>query len=134
LKNLRVLLLLLLTMALPLRGAMAGFVACEGTIIEPAMISGALHDHGTAQAHDAATDNEIHAVLFNGFDENQNSIHSHGDECTQCGATCSSCPFMIKLLPSVAAPMAFAQTAFPGLVAPPPNHPSEGLDRPPRSH
>jgi len=132
LKTLRILLLLLLTMMLPLRGALADFVHCAGTANAPAKISAAFHDHASAHAHHDSTASHMHAAVSTDLDSDLDPALDSPDKCNLCTASCSAPPFMIAL-PSVAVPIAVAGRVFPALATPPPNHPSEGQDRPPRS-
>jgi hypothetical protein len=131
--NLRVLLLVLLALLLPVRGALAGASPCASS-------ARAAHAHAEAHAHAHA-----HAVGgSHGVQADTRHAHHHGastggeqfsgavDPCSLCAASCSATPFVSEPL-SMALPMAAAGAPFPAFVAPPPSHGTDGPERPPRS-
>ena len=118
-KTVRILLLVLLAMLLPFRGALAEVAHCVGTPNE--QLRAEVTDHG--HPHNAE-----HALADDERDfDNHDHSSSVADKCNFC--TTAS----MNALPNVAAPMALAAATFPALNAPPPSHLSEGQERPPRS-
>ena len=134
-KSLRVWLLVLLTVLLPLRGAMAAAMLCPpaGTGVQTEVhIAGQAHDHGHSHA-DGTHDHHAQLSL-----ESQHSDHhdfaSAGDptdKCNLCTAFCSVTG-MVSGQATVAEPQRVA-TVFPHLYAPPPSFFPDGQERPPRT-
>lgn len=131
----RILLLVLLALVLPFRGALANVAHCAGGPGEFVRSVPAVHEHGgAAHVHDA----HVHAQ-----DPGHDQAGAHGDadktpagaaadKCNLCSASCSATPF-VSAAPVIAAPLQVADAAFPALLAPPASHPSDGQERPPRS-
>ena len=138
-KLLRACLLVLLFVALPIRGAMAATMLCPPangaahagmSVVDPEAghdLEGPMHadpdqrhdhdhehDHAQAQPGDGAHD------------------HAHHDKCNVCTSSCSSLP-----LPSasagIAEPEILTSVSFPELSAPAPTFQSDGQERPPRT-
>ena len=144
-KTVRVLLLVVLAMLLPLRGALAEVVHCVGmpettsavaTESEPGTMPEAEpvhHDHGHDH-HAPAGEPELGMSADVGTAATAAHDHFSGsfDKCHLCTASCASTPF-ISAPPTVAEPMPVAAARYPSLTAPVPSHPSEGQERPPRS-
>ena len=123
-KTVRILLLVLLAMLLPFRGALAEVAHCVGTPNE--QLRAEVTDHGHPH-------NADHALADDERDfDNHDHSSSVADKCNFCTASCSTTASM-NALPNVAAPMALAAATFPALNASPPSHLSEGQERPPRS-
>lgn len=123
-KTVRILLLVLLAMLLPFRGALAEVAHCVGTPNE--QLRAEVTDHGHPH-------NADHALADDERDfDNHDHSSSVADKCNFCTASCSTTASM-NALPNVATPMALAAATFPALNAPPPSHLSEGQERPPRS-
>ncbi len=123
--------LLLLTLALPFRGALAELVHCAGTPSPVALVASAGHGPAAAHAHHAAA-TPLQALA---------SAEAHGeapagaelaDGCKVCAACCMTPALMQAPQPPVLS-LRVASNTFPPLTTPSPSHPSEGLDRPPRS-
>jgi hypothetical protein len=125
-KTVRILLLVLLAMLLPFRGALAEVAHCTGTPNEQLQVG--VTDHG--HAHDADRDQADHERDHD-HDNHDHSL-SVADECNFCTASCSTTA-SLSAQPDLAAPMVLAAATFPALNAPPPSHISEGQERPPRS-
>jgi hypothetical protein len=126
-KTLRSLLLVLLALLLPLRGALAQAAHdCVGISGQWVGAEAAGHDH----VHQAG-----HEQTGEGHDHGQH-LHDHApdaaDACDICAASCTATSFM-NALPKLAVPLPLSVVQFPALEAPPPSHPSEGQERPPRS-
>jgi hypothetical protein len=140
-KLLRACLLVLLFVALPIRGAMAATMLCppasgpahaEMSAVDP----DAGHDHDGPmhadpdQRHDHDHDHEHdHAQAQPGDGAHD---HAHHDKCNVCTSSCSSLP-----LPSasagIAEPEILTSVSFPELSAPAPTFQSDGQERPPRT-
>jgi len=116
-KTLRIWLLVLLAVLLPLRGAVAAAMPCEGighhAPAQPAHAHHAMHaapaDHG-APHHD----------------------HAGVDKCNLCASCCAATPMPMMCSPTVAALDDRAAT-FPALRAAAATFLSAGQERPPRS-
>lgn len=140
-KTFRLLLLVLLALVLPFRGALANVAYCAGG---PGALEHAVsqpHDHGPAQGdHDGHHEHHEHAAdhaadhASVGSAPGEAADPSAGgsvDRCNLCSASCSATPF-VSAPPDLPTPVVVAQAAYPALCAPPPSHPSEGQERPPR--
>lgn len=137
-KTLRVLVVLLLAVLLPVRGAFAGAMPCEG--------AGA--PHGGAMAHlQSPQGHEHHASHDPASPHDHASGHEHashadaavGHDGTTASPTCQFCASgccMASIVASVPAlgPAPFVATAaYPPLVVPDPAFESGGPERPPRT-
>lgn len=129
-KSVRVWLLLLLALLLPVRGAVAAAMLCPiaGSGVQTEVhVSG---EHATHEAmHEPMHEHEHDSSSAHAAD------HDHGkaaDRCNLCSAFCSLTP-LVGSVPTVAAPIELAATAFPDFSAPPPSFLSDGQERPPRS-
>lgn len=152
-KSVRILLLVLLTLVLPWRGALAQVVHCAGTANEMthAVVAAPGHDGGHHGGHDGGHDA--------GPADGHPGAHHHGDDgrqvpadqgapgavadagdppataadaCDLCTASCASPPILMAPPVLLSSPVV-AASAFPALDAPPPSHHSEAQERPPRS-
>lgn len=128
----RILLLTLLALVLPLRGALAGIACCAGDLAELEQAVAQVHGHPGEAHGDAA-----HAHHHDHGDAAAEPGDTHGasgpyDKCHACTASCSAVS-LIGALPVIPTPPAAAGVVFPALSAPPPSHASEGQERPPRS-
>lgn len=130
-KTIRTLLLVLLALLLPIRGAVAAAMLCSP--------SGAGTDHHTMMAttdHDEH-DGHQHADHSAGAQDASNSgtagHHTGGfEKCNLCCDFCSITP-LLSALPSVPTPQDLSSVSFPALFAPAPSFLSDGQERPPRS-
>lgn len=148
-KTVRVLLLVVLAMLLPLRGALAEVAHCVG-MPDTASTAAALaspearsvpdadagHEHENEHEHHGDHPAQPDAVMVADAGTAAPAAHDHVagsvDKCHLCTASCASTPFM-SAPPTVAEPMPVAGARYPSLTAPAPSHPSEGQERPPRS-
>ena len=130
-KTVRILLLVLLALVLPLRGALASAAYCAGGPVE--FSQGASLTHGHSAAHGLGHDHtHHHGQAARNSDGDTAVAGASVDQCNLCTASCSATPF-VSDAPAVAAPLKVADAVFPALLAPPPSHPSDGQERPPRS-
>ena len=138
-KAFRVLLLLLLAVLLPVRGAVAAAMLCPvaGSGMQnewraPSPAHQAMDHamaHGTAGAHDGQ------AAAGHGHDHGHHQGHDQGqasDECNMCSAYCSITP-LVQDVPRLPAPLDPPAVKFPDLSSPAPIFLSDGQERPPRS-
>jgi len=133
-KSVRIWLLLLLALLLPVRGAVAAAMLCP---IAGSGVQTQVHVSAEHAAHEA-----MHEPTHEPMHEHQHDSssahtadHDHGkaaDRCNLCSAFCSLTP-LVGSVPTVAAPLELAATAFPDISAPPPSFLSDGQERPPRS-
>lgn len=128
----RYLLLVLLTLVLPLRGAMANIACCSGELPGLGVAVAQAHHHVDAAPADSANDghHEHHDHANDGAGHDGRSGPS--DKCHACTASCSAAS-IVSAMPVLPMPAASADVVFPSLLAPPPSHASEGQERPPRS-
>ncbi len=129
--------LLLLTLALPFRGALAELVHCAGTPTPVVLSASASAGHGpaAAHAHHAAATPQQALAGAKAHAKAHGEAHAGaelGDGCKVCGACCMT-PALVQAPQPPALSLRVASTTFPPLTTPSPSHPSEGLDRPPRS-
>lgn len=124
-KILRIWLLVLLAMLLPLRGAIAAALPCEGLGQHAPAGRAPMHHHmdaADAQAHaPASADHGPHR-----------HDHAGPDKCNLCASCCATVPLLLAFSPTVAAldgPVAY----FALVPAPAPTFLSDGQERPPRS-
>ena len=133
-KTLRALVLLLVCVLLPFRGAVAATLLCaeagpSSEFSSPvahhvhAGLQGESHPHHEA-AHAAQGPAQTHA---SGADDGAQS-----DSCLVCASACHAAGFITES-PSTPGAMPVAAVVFPALQVPAPDFPSEGQDRPPRA-
>ncbi|WP_374673031.1 hypothetical protein [Ideonella sp.] len=136
-KTVRLLLLVLLALVLPMRGALANVTWCMDRDHGTGHAVSTPHEHGSAHGAEghAHGDEHVHAdhllpaTPAAGADATDDPCAEHG---SVCAASCGAPPIM-SAPPAVLAPMATAATSYPAFIAPPPSHPSEGQERPPRA-
>lgn len=132
-KTVRILLIVLLAVLLPVRGALAGAGHCAGSKDFTQAIAAA-HVHTEVPQHGEQGDEHAdtgHAPHHSSSTDTE-QYSASGDPCTVCTATCSATSLLSEPLTMVS-PIAMAGTSFPALIAPPPSHTAEGPERPPRS-
>lgn len=124
-KILRIWLLLLLATLIPLRGAIAAALPCEGIGHHAPAGHAQMHHHmdaaGVEADSPASTDHGSH-----------HHDHAGPDKCNLCSSCCSTAPLSLTFSPTVAAldgPVAY----FALVQAPAPTFLSDGQERPPRS-
>lgn len=154
-KLLRIWFVVLLTVLLPVRGAMAATMLCApggGAAHHELQVAAtdAGHDHELshdsdrshddhAGAHDHASVDDGHAPHAHdhapdGGDPAPDPTHPHAshDKCNFCSASCSTPPLPSAPV-SLAEPVALAEAVFPDLCVPAPSFESDGQERPPRT-
>jgi len=119
-KALRVLLLILLSLVVPMRGAVAAAMVCPAPVATV---------HGVSDVVDMTRDS---AMADDDDEHTCAQTHDHG-ACTkaQCEHCCGALP-LISVLPALAADRRPVATTFPSLAVPTACFLSSGLDRPPR--
>jgi len=130
-KIIRTLLLVMLVVLLPIRGAVAAAMLCPP--------SAAGMDHHTMMAaadHDGHGDHQHADHSANPHDSSRSGIADHHaggfEKCNLCCDFCSITP-LLSALPSVPTPQDLSSVSFPALFAPAPSFVSDGQERPPRS-
>lgn len=126
-KTLRLVLLLLLAVLLPVRGALAVVMACPPTAGGGAgLMAMAVVDQGLAGA--PAQMEDCHGEQ----DDAAADAQSHEGVCHLCAALCALTPMTADMAGMVGSPEA-VDAAFPRLSAAAPRFESDRLERPPRS-
>jgi len=134
-KTLRILVLLLVCVLLPFRGAVAATMLCEepGQTSEFTTVVG--HTHHGMHGHEHVDGSAAHA----GQDHTDTDTDSTGSDdgakvdcCNICASGCHAAA-MVTALPSTPGAMPVASVAFPALCVPAPDFQSAGPDRPPRA-
>ena len=122
-RPLRILLLLLLAVLLPARGALASAMLC-------APAGAGTHSEAAAMDHHAAGNHEQHDDHDAAAPADASPSNAH-DECNLCSAYCTATT-LPSSAPAAPAPQAVATARFPALCAPAPSFLSGGQERPPR--
>lgn len=134
-KSLRVWLLVLLTVLLPLRGALAAAMMCPvaGIGVQPEVqLAEKAHDHGHAHTHASGGDHHGAELTSQAADHHDFAgVGDPADKCNVCSAFCSVTG-MVSGTATAAEPQTVA-TVFPQLYAPPPSFIPDGQERPPRT-
>ena len=136
-KYLRTFILVLLTILLPIRGAVAAAMLCPGgTATVDAEVNAAPGAHGGEGANSAAADHEAihdHSNHSHGDASDEASSGGHGTACQFCaGGGCCVTPLAFAP-PSVGLPGLVASTTFPLFTARVTAFYPDGQDRPPRT-
>ena len=131
-KTIRTLLLVLLALLLPIRGAVAAAMLCPPAAAgmdHHAMMANTDHDEHVGHQH--ADD---HSAGAHDAGKSASAGHHGGgvDKCNLCCDFCSITP-LLSALPSVPTPQDLCSVSFPALFAPAPSFLSDGQERPPRS-
>ena len=133
-KNVRIVILVLLALLLPIRGAVAATMMCpegEGTSTTQVvslqthndMHAGhEMHSHHSAAHHHPTAD----------ASDNDSSSGEHPATCHFCASGCCMAS-MVGTVPSLGQPGLMSFVTFPALTAPLPAFHSGGQDRPPRT-
>jgi hypothetical protein len=135
-KNLRVVILVLLALLLPIRGAMAAAILCPGggsgagavvAVEEGDAAMPAEHglDNAQATAHHHSSDADA-------FDHDTSVSDGHQTACQVCASGCCLTPLAFAP-PSVQAWILTTSVVFPALLLAIPAFVSGGQDRPPRT-
>jgi hypothetical protein len=131
-KTVRILLLLLLAVLLPVRGAVAAAMLCPvagtGSQTEVRMLDHAIGHHEVGSTGDV--DHSMHHE--DGGWDGHDGAASTSDKCDVCSAFCSVPPLVETLPAAFKVPDAAAAT-FPDFSARAPSFLSDGPERPPRS-
>jgi hypothetical protein len=132
-KYLRTFILILLTVLLPIRGAVAAAMLCPGQKATASTFAAAAHPepdthagHGM-EAHHSATHDPVH---LHASDESPSG--GHAAACQFCADGCCVTPLAFAP-PSVQCPRVTASAAFPELTARASAYHTDGQDRPPRT-
>lgn len=132
-KYLRTFILVLLTVLLPIRGAVAAAMLCPGGAETSSAVPDAGHGHHDmhagqdVDAHGSAMHDHSHA---HGSDVS--SSDTHAGACQFCAGGCCVTPLAFAP-PSVESPLVTTSAAFPAITAPVSVHYPDGQDRPPRT-
>ena len=132
-KLLRIWLLVLLSVLLPVRGAMAATMLCTpagGAAHSQVSITGhgAVHGHDGQSLADAARGHD-HAEGDRGDAARD---PANPDKCNVCSSSCSSPP-LPSATTGIVEPENLTSVSFPDLCAPAPSFQSDGQERPPRT-
>lgn len=133
-KHLRLFILILLSVLLPVRGALAATMLCpQGEATSTAVVV-AGHEHHELQSHPAvhADHSAAHHHAGEAASGEESPSGEHPTTCNFCASGCCMAS-IVGVLPSVASPGPTASVAFPMLTAPAPAFQSGGQDRPPRT-
>lgn len=129
-KPLRTVVLLLLVLLLPLRGAVAATMLCGTAGHTPEAVA-AVHMHGgqaDPPGHHAHADPGEHGHAG----ASHEGKGGPADSCHLCASGCHATP-LATAPPEVAAPLLSATVVFPAVSAAAPAFQSDGQERPPRS-
>ena len=134
-KSLRVWLLILMTVLLPLRGALAAAMMCpvgETGVQTEVVMAQQAHDHGYGHAGGAHVGHaDVDLSTQHADHHDFASVGDPADKCNLCSAFCSVTG-IVSASATVAEPQKVA-TAFPHLYIPPLSFVPDGQERPPRS-
>lgn len=129
----RILVLLLVCVLLPFRGAVAATMLCAEPGQTSEFTAAVSHAHHGMHGDDHA--DGVAAQVDQGHDDNGVTTADDGaksDSCHICASGCHAAA-MVTELPSAPGAMPVASVVFPALSAPAPDFQSEGQDRPPRA-
>jgi len=124
-KILRIWLLVLLAILLPVRGAIAAALPCEGIGHQ----APAEHAHPHHALHAAGVGSDASVSIDHGGHHHD---HAAADKCNLCSSCCSTAPLLVTFSSTVAA-LDGSGVDFPLVQAPAPTFLSDGQERPPRS-
>jgi hypothetical protein len=139
-KSFRIVVLLLMALLIPVRGAVAATMLCAGAGEPPTPVAvehvhHAMHGDQTAPAdhpdHAGPADQVDHAMTA-GSDTDHDGSGLHAGACQVCASDCHAVP-LAAAAPSLDGPILTASAAFPAFKAPAPAFQSGGQDRPPRT-
>ena len=91
-KTVRLLLLVLLALVLPFRGALANVAYCAGGPSEFEHSVSLVHDHGVDHAQPVVAHNQAHDHAGAHSDSGKASANASVDKCKFCTASCSATP------------------------------------------
>jgi hypothetical protein len=139
-RQVRIIILVLLAVLLPVRGAVAATMLCSGSATPITAGPATAHDHHGMQA-----DHDMHAN--HGGAEHAASEHhhpepagpdddsSHGGHANTCNSCANGCCMasVVGTVPTLARPIVTGSVTFPALASPLAAFHSGGQDRPPRT-
>ena len=128
-KILRIWLLVLLAILLPVRGAIAAALPCEGTGRPAPAAHMHMHMHMHHAMDAAGLGPEASAAIDH---DGHHHDHAGADKCNLCSSCCSTAPLLVTFSSTVAA-LDGSGVDFPLVQAPAPTFLSDGQERPPRS-
>lgn len=129
-KHLRIIILVLLSILLPVRGAMAATMLCpDGERMGTAAVAEAVghDDHSMHAGHTGA-----HSLDADEAPTTEPSSDCHPATCHFCASACCMAS-MVGTVPPLAEPVAGSSVTFPTLNARIPAFQSDGQERPPRT-
>jgi hypothetical protein len=133
-KSLRIIILVLFSILLPIRGAVAATMLCPEA--EGSDRSTMVVDHDGRNVHADHTRHENHPPAHHHADEEESSSDAAaGDHTATCQFCASGCCLasIVGSVPSIAEPSLNASVNFPGFQARVPAFQSNGQERPPRT-
>lgn len=132
-KTWRVLLLMLLALLLPVRGAMAAAMLCppggHGHAEAQTASAKPVHHH---PGHEHASQHQHHHAEAPVDTPDPHTGDTHSSSCHVCASYCSMTP-MLSAIPGLPQPVLVSSMSFPTWSAPEPLFLSDGQERPPRS-
>ena len=136
-KHLRILILVLMSILLPMRGVLAATMMCPGgegpdaavVVAEPGH-----HGHPEMQAdHEMHADHsQVHHHAGEGVPDDESSSGEHSTTCHFCASGCCMAS-IVGTVTSPRQPRLTSSATFPALSAPVAAFQSDGQDRPPRT-
>jgi hypothetical protein len=133
-RYLRIAILLLMSILLPIRGAVASTMLCPEAAGTAAATVVAAHSHHDVHAeHEMrADDPALHHHASGVASDDDSSSDEHPDTCHFCASGCCMAA-MVGTVPSLGQPGLTSSVRFPALTARVPAFQSGGQDRPPRT-
>jgi hypothetical protein len=138
-KTWRVLLLMLLALLLPVRGAMAAAMLCppggHGHAVAQALAAQPVHHHAGhehAGQHAGQNLHQHHHPEAPADTPDAHAGDTHSSSCHVCASFCSMTP-MPSDIPALPQPALVSSMSFPTWAAPEPLFLSDGQERPPRT-
>jgi hypothetical protein len=136
-RSFRLIILVLLCVLLPVRGAMAATLLCPGGAGAPIAAASAAHAHHAMHDHHAegtmAADHAAHHL--HASPEVPTTDGASGEHPTTCHFCASGCCMasLLGTVPTLGEPVVTARAIFPTLTAPVAAFQSDGQERPPRT-
>jgi len=137
-KNLRVLILVLLAVLLPVRGALAAALFCPGggqgrtaVVAIVAVEQGQVAIHADQGMHDEQATAHHHPSAGDAPGRDTSASGGQPPACQACASACCMSPLAFAP-PPVEATVSTTSVSFPAISAPSPDFHSGGQDRPPR--
>jgi hypothetical protein len=132
--HLRIIILVLLSILLPIRGAMAATMLCpDGEETSTATMVVGMEDHGMQTDHQMHADHSTaHHHASDEASDVDTSSADHPPTCHLCASGCCMAS-IVGTVPSLGEPNLTALFVFPALTARVPAFQSDGQERPPRT-